>query len=809
MRLPLAVSLITLVAIFIAVIVQTARLPSPSKTSRHAYTRLQKIARKPHPYNSVNNDEVRRYLKGIVDGVCSSALDESDNSTLWIGTGMNRKVRVATYFEQTNLVVYLPSSRQAEHSVLVSAHYDSVSSGNGATDAGMGVAVILALIEKYCLHSLPSNLIFNLNNAEEDGLFGAQAFVNHERFSEIKSFINLEGAGAGGPAMLFRTSGAEVAAAYRGSKLPRSSIAGNDFFAQGMIRSETDFVVYDPYIPGLDIAFFSPRSQYHTRRDTTKTASAWSIEHMLSSAETSMLHLTKIVPVTTPKKPVFFDFLGLFFYSTTLKTMLFFDLAILIASPVILGASFGIRSFFGKIKFVGLGRTLLALLLQTALVVGLSVLIAGLNPYIIHSSPLLYSATILLASFTANLLSTRLLTYRIRDQHDLSRVMSWELCIIWYVLLFASAITSLVRGLGSTYIVTLNFLAALVVALVSLFERSAYIPPVANFQSIRDEDQESTESSPLLRRDPLAPEIEDSIAREKRARDYRSATTWIIKFLILIPIPAIVSLWLLYSTVLPALTQTLPDGSNATSVYAIVGFFAVLTFFNLAPFFLSTSLSSAFPALLLLLIVLSITSALKAPFDVKAPLKLYYKQVVDFDNGTSVAHIEGLPKYMESAVSTLSLAQHERNCTRGGSIPKLNTCSFAVPVDHRLTKSGISTSIKSFDKSSDRLLKIDTINSRICDLVLESNVTVRSINGKTIDARERHMRLYRRDWDAPFELVLTKDSKRVPGRITCLWDDRSDDKIAAFDTIQAELPEWAELTKRETGLLQFSRSIVL
>lgn len=464
---------------------------------------------------------------------------------------------------------------------------------------------------------------------------------------------------------------------------------------------------------------------------------------------------------------------------------------------------------------MGIGRTFLALLLQIAIVIGLSFLIAYLNPYIIHSSPLLYSATILLASFTANMFSTRLLISRVKDQHDLSRVMSWELCIIWYMLLIASSVFSLVKGLGSTYIVTLNFLASFVVALVSLFERSSYIPPVERFDTIavtRDTDQESTESSPLLRRDPLPSEIEESIRRDKRSRDYRSGTTWIIKYLALVPIPLLVCLWLLYSTMLPAVGQTLPDGINGAVVYALVGGFAVLAFFNLAPFFLSTSLASALPSLLLLLIILTLTSVLKAPFDVKAPLKIFFKQVIDFDSPSS-SHviIEGLPKYMESAVSNLAFAQHNLNCTKGATrSSRLNTCTFPAPVDPRLAKAGIRTSVKrGRNGTTDRVLQVDTIFSRICDIALEQPVKVLAINDHEVKSKESHFRMYRRNWDAPFEVTLEGVSKGIEGRVTCFWDDRTDDKIEAFDIVNAELPEWCEATKMETGLLTFSKKLKL
>lgn len=374
----------------------------------------------------------------------------------------------------------------------------------------------------------------------------------------------------------------------------------------------------------------------------------------------------------------------------------------------------------------------------------------------------------------------------------------------------------MVKGYGSTYIVTLNFIASFVVAIVSLFERSSYIPPPETFDSIavtRDADQESSESSPLLRRDPLPSEVEESIKRDKRFRDYRSGTTWIVKYLVFIPIPLIVCLWLLYAAILPAIGQTLPDaGNTGTTVYVIVGVFAVLAFFNLAPFFLSTSLVSALPSLLLLLIILTLTSILKAPFDVKAPLKVYFKQVIDFDSpANSHVVIEGIPRYMESAVSNLAFAQSGLNCTKGSTrSPRLNTCTFPAPVDPRLSKAGITTSFKrGKNGTTNRVLQVDTISSRICDITLDEPVNVLAINEHAVNTKESHFRMYRRDWDAPFQITLEAISKGIQGTVTCFWDDRTDNKIEAFEIVNAELPEWCEAVKRETGLVWFSRKLKL
>ena len=58
--------------------------------------------------------------------------------------------------------------------VLFSAHYDSVSTGPGATDDGMSVVSLVQMV-KYLAHNRPRRTaVFNINNGEEDGLHGAQ-----------------------------------------------------------------------------------------------------------------------------------------------------------------------------------------------------------------------------------------------------------------------------------------------------------------------------------------------------------------------------------------------------------------------------------------------------------------------------------------------------------------------------------------------------------------------------------------------------------------------------------------------------------
>jgi Zn-dependent M28 family amino/carboxypeptidase len=107
------------------------------------------------------------------------------------------------YFEGTNILVKIdgtdaPAIRS--QGVVFSAHYDSVSTAPGATDNGMGVATLLQMVEYL---SVPERrprrtAVFLFNNGEEDGLNGVHAYFEHPWSNLTTTFVNLEGAAAGG-----------------------------------------------------------------------------------------------------------------------------------------------------------------------------------------------------------------------------------------------------------------------------------------------------------------------------------------------------------------------------------------------------------------------------------------------------------------------------------------------------------------------------------------------------------------------------------------------------------------------------------
>lgn len=224
------------IAIFAVLLTTHLTVPSaPSKTPAgtnltQAWIDLEQITRHFHPYNSHANDEVREYLLSRVkDIVTSKKLGDrvhiiDDNvSNVTFSNG-----NTSIYFEGTNIIVAVRGSEDHEDlysdtplttirsptngGVLVNAHYDSVSSGYGATDDGVGVVSVLQLLSYLTEpdHWPKKTVVLLLNNGEEDYLNGAKAFMKHPISQLPHVFLNLEGAGAGGRATLFRTTGTSL-----------------------------------------------------------------------------------------------------------------------------------------------------------------------------------------------------------------------------------------------------------------------------------------------------------------------------------------------------------------------------------------------------------------------------------------------------------------------------------------------------------------------------------------------------------------------------------------------------------------------
>ncbi|KAF2269034.1 endoplasmic reticulum metallopeptidase 1 [Lojkania enalia] len=449
------VTSVTYIALFAALLSVHLTVPHyPSSTPSginltQAWTDLEVITRSFHPYNSHANDHVRSYLLSRVKQIVTSKDLGSDRVEIIDDTVSNTTFssgNTTVYFEGTNIIVAIRGSQDNEPfwpeaqqpllsprpakngGVLVNAHYDSVSSGYGATDDGVGVVTILQLLSYFTgSRNWPKRtVILLLNNGEEDFLNGAKAFMRHPISQVPHTFLNLEGAGAGGRATLFRSTDTEVTKFYKASKHPFGTVISADGFKKRLIRSETDYVVFSGQLGlrGLDIAFMEPRARYHTVEDSTRETSKNSVWHMLSASIATVSGLAsdtsskfsgsgrqgpdRRVDAGTGTDAVWFDIFGKVFVVFRLHTLFALNVTLLVVAPITLIALTVALSkadkwyLFARKKYVhgpdddqavqlngwrGFFRFPIVFVATTAALVGLAYLVVRVNPCIVYSSP--------------------------------------------------------------------------------------------------------------------------------------------------------------------------------------------------------------------------------------------------------------------------------------------------------------------------------------------------------------------------------------------------------------------------------------
>ena len=504
-----------------------------------AWQDLQTLSSGYHPYNSRRNDRIRNWLLLRLEAILNvedvsaseqaSAVVFSDLSSnvsfsvpgLRGDTASNREPGLSVYFEGTNIIVYIRGSEDeadwwtkkrkphGKGGVLISAHYDSVSTGFGTTDDGMGVVTILQLIKYFTVkgHQPRRGIVALLNNGEEDFLNGARAYTQHPMSQFAHTFLNLEGAGAGGRATLLRGSDTEVIRFYQASPHPFGSVLSSDVFKRGVIHSQTDYIVFNEVLGlrGLDLAFMEPRARYHTDEDDTKHASINSLWHMLSAALSTTQALASDrssnfdgdraeknkIPTGHGSDAVYFDLFGSSVVVCKLHTLFALSVTLLTISPLILIATGAVLFRADKLYLFssykhqnqsesdksvsfqgwrGIFRPPLIFVIASAAVVGLAYLVTKYNPYIVYSSPYAVWSMMISAWFCIAWLFSRA-AYSLRPTafHRVYMLI-WMFIGSWLILIAATVLEQRFE-LGGSYIFAFYSAATFLATLVSFLEQ--------------------------------------------------------------------------------------------------------------------------------------------------------------------------------------------------------------------------------------------------------------------------------------------------------------------------------------------------
>lgn len=588
---PLPVTIITslvyLLLIALLLVVQlvvpsapTTATPAAGVNLTEAWLDLQTLTAGFHPYNSRLNDRVRNWLLSRLEDILkgNGVAIASDHAKAVVFSDLTSNVTftvtrrlgtsksdpesdISTYFEGTNIIIYIrgseddsddwwtePRNPRGKGGVLVNAHYDSVSTGFGATDDGVGVVTVLQLIKHFTTpgRQPKRGIVALLNNGEEDFLNGARAFARHPMSQFAHTFLNLEGAGAGGRATLFRATDTEVVRLYQKSRYPFASVFSADVFKRGIIRSHTDYEIFDDILGlrGLDVAFMEPRARYHTEQDDTRHTSVDSLWHMLSSALSTVQGLASDTSSNfdgnnaEPGKvasghgsdAVYFDLFGEFLVVFSLGTLFALSVTLLVAAPLVLIIIGVILYRYDKLYLFssskthprleeqvrlqgwrGLGRQPVIFVFGTAAVIGIALLVTKLNRYVIYSSPYaIWSLIISTWIFITWFVSRAIDFWRPSAFHRVYALL-WMFVGGWLILV-ATTVLERRFQIGGGYVIVIYFAAVFLATMISFLELFG-LPRKSQYV---DDALSSSRPATASSRAPVAPSVEE---RDSSAAD--------------------------------------------------------------------------------------------------------------------------------------------------------------------------------------------------------------------------------------------------------------------------------------------------
>ena len=255
----------------------------------------------PHPVDSPADDAVRARLL--------TSLEQLDLKPIVRDQTLCndfQKARLVACARIRNVIATLgPSSGKA---LLLSAHYDSVPVGPGASDDGIGVATLLEVGSILKQRPLRRPVILLFNEGEELGLLGARAFLADPLSRNVDSLLNFEARGVNGPVTMFETSepnGAAIAAYAASVRRPSASSLSTD--VARLIPNDTDVTTFkERGWLTLNSAIVGNETRYHSAGDNLEGLDTRSLQDMGDEALALASTLSAGVPKAAGDR-IFFD----------------------------------------------------------------------------------------------------------------------------------------------------------------------------------------------------------------------------------------------------------------------------------------------------------------------------------------------------------------------------------------------------------------------------------------------------------------------------------------------------------------------
>ena len=262
---------------------------------------LDELAAEPHPVGSAAHELVRERLLERLRSLGHEPEEQRGE----------RRQR-----ELVNVLVRVPGT-DPTGTLLCLAHYDSVPTGPGAGDDGVGTASWLEVLRALGAAGWrPRNdVVFLWSDGEELGLLGADLFAEeHPLAAGVRAVVNLEAIGNGGPAVLFELgpgNGARVRAYAAAVAAPTGTSLADAVYRR--MPNDTDLTIFlRRGVGGFNLAITSGSSAYHAPHDSPANLDPRSQQHMAESALALAEHLgaADLGALDGAGDATFFDLLG-------------------------------------------------------------------------------------------------------------------------------------------------------------------------------------------------------------------------------------------------------------------------------------------------------------------------------------------------------------------------------------------------------------------------------------------------------------------------------------------------------------------
>lgn len=299
-----------------------ATAPADEFSADRAMLHLRFMAREARPLGSAHHAEVRDYLIQQLGGL---GFETEVQAT----TAMRSRPGRTGAVPVENVVARRSGTTEGKALLLV-AHYDSVPGAPGAGDDGAGVAAILEAVRAASTDfPLRNDVIVLFSDAEELGLYGAQAFVDEHRWADdVGLVLNFEGRGSGGAVILFETSPGNrrlIQEVARAASNPVGDSLSYEIYKN--LPNDTDLSRFkEKGYRGLNFAFIEGLTRYHTAIDTVGNLSPATLQHHGSYALSLLRHFGSLdlTQLDSPSDSVYFNVLSRFVdYPASWSTPLF------------------------------------------------------------------------------------------------------------------------------------------------------------------------------------------------------------------------------------------------------------------------------------------------------------------------------------------------------------------------------------------------------------------------------------------------------------------------------------------------------